>query len=56
MECITKHPALHNLRRWMLTTRDAHGLYSQVGFAPVKFPERYMELHDPNVYEIRKTT
>ena len=56
MECITTHPALHHLRRWMLTTRDAHGLYSQVGFAPVKFPERYMELHDPNVYEIRKTT
>lgn len=56
MECITKHPALQNLRRWILTTRDAHGLYSQVGFAPVKFPERYMELHDPDVYGTRKTT
>ena len=53
MECITKHPALQGLRRWILTTRDAHGLYTQVGFRPVKFPERYMELHDPEVYEGR---
>src|SRR6202012_5266519 len=38
MQCIMQHPALQNLRRWILTTRDAHGLYSQVGFTPVKFP------------------
>ena len=51
MECIVQHPALQNLRRWILLTRDAHGLYSQFGFTPVKAPERYMELHRPNVYE-----
>jgi len=51
MECITQHPALQNLRRWILTTRDAHGLYAQVGFTPLKAPERFMELHRPNVYE-----
>jgi GNAT superfamily N-acetyltransferase len=51
MECIVKHPALQNLRRWILTTRDAHQLYAQVGFTAVKSPERYMERHDPNVYE-----
>lgn len=61
MECIMRHPALQGLRRWILTTRDAHGLYEQVGFTPVKFPERYMERHDPHVYEtaaheVRKTT
>jgi hypothetical protein len=61
MECITQHPALQGLRRWILTTRDAHGLYSQVGFTPVNFPERYMERYDPQVYAasangIRKTT
>jgi hypothetical protein len=44
-----QHPALQNLRRWILTTRDAHELYSQVGFAPVKMPERFMELHRPDV-------
>lgn len=56
MECIMQHPALQNLRRWILLTRDAHGLYAQSGFTPVKAPERYMELHRPDVYEIRKTT
>jgi GNAT superfamily N-acetyltransferase len=56
MECITRHPALQNLRRWILTTRDAHGLYSQVGFTPVKAPERFMEMHRPDLYQIRKTT
>jgi GNAT superfamily N-acetyltransferase len=52
MQCIKQHPALQNLRRWILTTRDAHGLYAQMGFAPVKRPERFMEIHRPDVYEI----
>jgi GNAT superfamily N-acetyltransferase len=52
MQCITQHPALQNLRRWFLTTRDAHGLYSQVCFTPVKAPGRYMELHNSSVYEV----
>lgn len=51
MECITQHPALQGLRRWILLTRDAHGLYSQFGFTPVNAPERYMELHRPDVYK-----
>jgi GNAT superfamily N-acetyltransferase len=55
MECITQHPALQGLRRWILLTRDAHELYKRFGFTPVKAPERYMELNDPGVYEIRKT-
>ncbi|HZW93590.1 MAG TPA: GNAT family N-acetyltransferase [Candidatus Eremiobacteraceae bacterium] len=53
MECVMTHPALQNLRRWILLTRDAHGLYSRSGFTPVKSPERYMELHRPDVYEAR---
>ena len=56
MQCIMQHPALQNLRRWILTTRDAHALYSQVGFAPVKFPERFMELHNPDVYKASRKT
>jgi GNAT superfamily N-acetyltransferase len=51
MECVMQHPALQGLRRWILLTRDAHGLYAQFGFTPVKAPERYMELHRPDVYE-----
>jgi len=56
MGCVMQHPALQNLRRWILLTRGAHGLYTQFGFTPVKSPERYMELHRADVYEIRKTT
>jgi GNAT superfamily N-acetyltransferase len=29
MECIMAHPDLQGLRRWLLATYDAHGLYSQ---------------------------
>lgn len=56
MECIMQHPALQGLRRWILLTGDAHGLYSQFGFTPVKSPESYMELHQADVYQARKAT
>ena len=56
MECITQHPALQGLRRWILLTRDAHGLYKNFGFTPLKSADRYMELHRPDIYEIRKTS
>ena len=51
MESIVKHPELQGLRRWNLTTRDAHTLYGQFGFTPLKFPERYMEILRLNMYE-----
>jgi GNAT superfamily N-acetyltransferase len=50
MECIVGHPDLQGLRRWMLATRDAHGLYAQFGFTAVKKPDRWMELHHPDIY------
>jgi GNAT superfamily N-acetyltransferase len=56
MECIMQHPALQGLRRWILLTSDAHRLYAQFGFTALKSADRYMELHRPDVYEIRKTT
>jgi len=56
MECIMAHPLLQDLRRWILLTRDAHGLYSQFGFTPLQKTDRYMELHRPGVYESRETT
>ncbi len=51
MEVIVAHPELQGLRRWMLLTRDAHGLYRKVGFAEPKSPERYMEMYFPDVYK-----
>jgi GNAT superfamily N-acetyltransferase len=37
-------PRLRGLRRVVLATRDAHRLYEQVGFGPLPFPERWMQL------------
>jgi len=56
MECIMRHPSLQNLRRWILLTGDAHGLYSQFGFTAVQAPERYMEIHRPDVYDSTRKT
>lgn len=50
MECITSHPALEGLRRSILLTRDAHGLYAQYGFTGLEDPTRYMERHVPDIY------
>lgn len=35
---------LQGLRRIVLATRDAHWLYEGVGFGPLPFPERWMQL------------
>lgn len=55
MEAIHEHPDLQQLRRWVLFTRDAHGLYAQFGWKPI--PEemipKMMQLHNPDVYEQR---
>jgi GNAT superfamily N-acetyltransferase len=51
MESILQHPRLQQLRRWSLVTKDAHGLYAQLGFTPLKRPEGYMERYDEDVYQ-----
>ena len=53
MTAILRHPDLQGLRRWMLGTRDAHGLYEQFGFTRLANPARFMERHDPEVSELR---
>jgi N-acetylglutamate synthase-like GNAT family acetyltransferase len=50
MECIMGHPDLQGLRRWMLATKDAHGLYARFGFTAIKNPDSWMEIHRPDVY------
>jgi hypothetical protein len=44
---IKAHPELVDVRRWLLATRDAHGLYAQFGFEPLRKPEVWMSIH-PN--------
>lgn len=51
LAAIFAHPDLQGLRRWILATRDAHALYEGFGFRPLADPERFMELHDPGIYE-----
>jgi len=50
MEAILAHPQLQGLRRFTLTTSDAHGLYAQFGFAAPARPQTYMERYFPNIY------
>lgn len=47
---IQAHPQLQGLRRFMLATADAHGLYAQFGFKPLVAPDRMMEIRDPDPY------
>ena len=51
MEIIIAHPKLQGFRRWVLATKDAHGLYERFGFIPLHRPERWMERPDPNMKE-----
>ncbi|EPP5774599.1 GNAT family N-acetyltransferase [Vibrio cholerae] len=50
VETIVTHPELQGLRRMVLATRDAHGLYAQYGFKPVENPEILMQIWQPNIY------
>lgn len=50
MQAMVDHPELQGLRRWVLATKDAHGLYEQFEFAPLRYPERWMERTAPNAY------
>lgn len=43
VEIIVSHPELQGLRRWVLATKDAHELYSRVGFTDLIQPQRWME-------------
>jgi len=51
MKQIVEHPQLQGLRRMMLATRDAHGLYAQFGFTPLTDDKMFMQLWTPNVYQ-----
>lgn len=50
MDAIMGHSDLQNLRRWMLATQDAHGLYAQYGFSALENPERLMARLDQDIY------
>lgn len=42
VRCVMAHPDLQNLKGWYLNTRDAHSLYSQLGWISIDNPEKLM--------------
>ena len=48
---ILAHEELQVLRRFLLATKDAHGLYAQFGFKELANPARMMERLNPNAHE-----
>lgn len=50
MECIQDHPELQGLRRVMLATSDAHGLYKQYGFSELEKPALFLEINNKDIY------
>src|SRR5579863_6140994 len=50
MRCVVGHEDLQGLRRLLLLTSDAHGLYSQFGFEALGNPSRFMEVLRQDIY------
>jgi GNAT superfamily N-acetyltransferase len=51
MRAILEHPDLQGVRRFLLATKDAHGLYQQFGFKPVPNPQDFLTIHFPDIYQ-----
>ena len=47
IQAIMDHPDLAGMRRWVLVTSDAHGLYRQYGFTSLDDPEEWMQNFKP---------
>jgi GNAT superfamily N-acetyltransferase len=50
LECVHAHPELQGLRRWLLVTRDAQGLYEQLGWHVTPEPQKHMEILRRDIY------
>lgn len=48
VQTILAHPPLMNVRRWLLATSDAHGLYQKFGFDRIPEPEKWMQRLKPH--------
>ena len=51
VEEVLIHPQLQGLRRFMLATSDAHGLYAQFGFGAPARPQALMEILRSDIYQ-----
>jgi GNAT superfamily N-acetyltransferase len=53
MAAVMAHPRLQGLRRFLLATSTAHGLYAKFGFTAPAKPQALMERFAPNAYANR---
>ena len=51
MKNIIEHPDTQGLRRFMLATSDAHGLYAQFGFEQITSAQSFMQIWQPAIYQ-----
>ena len=51
VKALHDHAELQGLRRWMLATSDAHGVYARLGWTKVTDPTPFMQRHFPDVYK-----
>lgn len=52
MDAVLAHPRLKGLRRLVLVSSTARGLYAKYGFAPLEKPETFMEIARANPYAV----
>jgi GNAT superfamily N-acetyltransferase len=52
IEAVQGSPELAGLRRFLLVTRDAHGLYARFSFKPVANQAGYLEILQPDIYKL----
>ena len=50
MNCILDHPEMRVIRRWLLGTDLAHGLYYKFGFTDLDHPQNFLTRHRSNMY------
>ena len=50
MQCVMAHPDLQGMRRWMLASTTARGLYAKLGFSQLSKPDLFMEIYDPEIH------
>ncbi len=51
MKEVMAHHELRGLRKFLLGTADAHGLYKKYGFKELAMPERMMEISVKDIYQ-----
>ena len=55
LNAVLAHTELQGLRRFLLASSNARGVYEKFGFTPLGKPEIFMEINRPNAYNVEAT-